>query len=99
MIGRTLAVLVLLIAAPAPGPPGEWARFRGPNGSGVAEVTGLPVEFGPTRSVVWKTELPPGYSSPIVYGNQIYLTGLRDGRLLSFAIDRTSGKVVWEREA
>ena len=98
MIG-TLSALVLLIVASLPGRADEWARFRGPNGSGVADVTGLPVEFGPTRNVVWKTELPPGYSSPIVFGNRIYLTGLRDGRLLSFAVDRTSGKVVWEREA
>ena len=98
MIG-TLSALVLLIVASLPGSADEWARFRGPNGSGVADVTGLPVEFGPTRNVVWKTELPPGYSSPIVFGNRIYLTGLRDGRLLSFAVDRTSGKVVWEREA
>src|SRR5436190_4463421 len=99
MIGRTLAVLVLLIAAPAPGPPGEWARFRGPNGSGVAEVTGLPLEFGPARNVIWKTELPPGYSSPIVDGTRIYLTGVRDSRLVSLAVDRASGKVLWEREA
>jgi outer membrane protein assembly factor BamB len=99
LIGRTLSVLVLLIVASLPGPADEWARFRGPNGSGVADVTGLPVEFGPTRNVVWKTELPPGYSSPIVFGDRIYLTGLRDGRLLSIAIDRTTGKVVWEREA
>ncbi|MFL6279116.1 MAG: PQQ-binding-like beta-propeller repeat protein [Vicinamibacterales bacterium] len=100
MIGQTARVVVLVLGMfVAGGPPGEWARFRGPNGSGVAEVTRLPVEFGPARNVIWKTELPPGYSSPIVDGNRIYLTGVRDGRLLSLAVDRASGKVLWEREA
>jgi len=97
MVFQALLLMALLAAAAAPS--GEWARFRGPNGSGVAEVTGLPVEFGPTRNVIWKTDLPQGYSSPIVSGNRIFLTGIRDGRLLCLAIDRATGKVLWEREA
>ena len=99
MILRAVLMLTLAIATAPPGEPGEWARFRGPNGSGVAEVSGLPVEFGPTRNLIWKTDLPQGYSSPIVYGNRIFLTGVRDRRLVSFAVDRTTGKVLWEREA
>jgi outer membrane protein assembly factor BamB len=98
MIGQTICMVVLGMFA-AGGAAGEWTRFRGPNGSGVADVTGLPVEFGPARNLIWKTELPPGYSSPIVDRNRIYLTGVRDGRLLSLAVDRASGKVLWEREA
>ena len=99
MITQALLALSVTVAAAPSDPPGEWARFRGPNGSGVAEVTGLPGEFGPTRNVIWKTDLPPGYSSPIIHGNRIFLTGVRDGHLVSFAVDRASGKVLWEREA
>src|SRR6185295_13802459 len=51
------------------------------------------------RNVIWKTDLPQGYSSPIVHGDRIYLTGFRDGKLLSLAIERATGKVLWEREA
>ena len=36
----------------------SWSRFRGPNGTGVTETEGLPVEFGPEKNVVWKTGLP-----------------------------------------
>jgi len=86
-------------AAIAAGPADEWSRFRGPNGTGVAEVSGLPTEFGPTQNVIWKTDLPQGYSSPIVSGDRIYLTGFRDGTLLSLAIDRATGRVLWQREA
>lgn len=52
-----------------------WMRFRGPNGSGVSEDRGLPLQWTATRNVVWKTELPgPGTSSPIVVGGRVYLT-------------------------
>ena len=96
---KVLFALAVTIAAASPDAPGEWARFRGPNGSGVGEVSRLPVEFGPSRNLIWKTDLPTGYSSPIISGNRIFLTGLRDGRLVSFAVDRASGKVLWERAA
>ena len=92
-------LIIIALATLGAEPVGEWARFRGPNGSGVAETGTLPAEFGPTRNVIWKTDLPEGYSSPIVFGNRIYLTGSRAGQLLSFALDRTTGKVLWEREA
>lgn len=92
-------LLIILLALGAAGPGAEWPRFRGPNGSGVAETGTLPTEFSPTTNVIWKTALPQGYSSPIVVGNRIYLTGFRDGELLSFALDRATGKVLWERRA
>jgi outer membrane protein assembly factor BamB len=93
----TLSLLLALILAPA-AEIAEWSRFRGPNGSGLAETKGLPTEFGPALNVVWKTELPQGFSSPIIHGNRIYLTGYRDDRLFTFAVDRATGKVLWERE-
>jgi outer membrane protein assembly factor BamB len=95
----TTLALILALVIPVAADPAEWARFRGPNGSGVGATTGLPTEFGPDLNVVWKTELAKGYSSPIVFGNRIYLTGARDETLLTFAIDRTTGKILWERAA
>jgi len=92
-------LILLTTVVVAGGATDEWSRFRGPNGSGVADVSGLPAEFGPTRNVIWKTDLPQGFSSPVVSGGRIYLTGFRDGKLLSLAIDRATGKVLWEREA
>jgi outer membrane protein assembly factor BamB len=80
--------------------PGEWSRFRGPNGSGISEATSVPTDFGPSKNVLWRLPLPQGHSSPILYANRIYLTGMRsDETLVTIAIDRTSGKILWEREA
>ena len=64
---RTLLGLGMLVAAACPPlSAADWPRFRGPNGSGVGEVAGLPVEFGPQKNVLWKTALPPGHSSPLL---------------------------------
>src|SRR5262245_48815168 len=91
-----ILVLARALVAPAPA---QWTGFRWPHGSGVAEAAGYPAEFGPASHVIWKTDLPQGYSSPIVSGTRIFLTGQRDGRLLTFAVDRRTGKLLWEREA
>jgi outer membrane protein assembly factor BamB len=76
-----------------------WSRFRGPNGTGVAETGSLPAEFGPARNVVWKTILPPGHSSPNLWENRIFLTAVEDKTLFTYCIDRSTGAILWRREA
>ena len=77
----------------------DWTRFRGPNGSGVSSAKNVPLEFGPNNHLLWRLELPTGYSSPILFGDRIYVTGVREKALVTFAIDRTRGTIVWERTA
>jgi outer membrane protein assembly factor BamB len=75
-----------------------WSRFRGPNGTGVSETTGLPAEFGPSKNVLWKTPVPPGHSSPVLTDTRIFLTGAEGEKLFVLAFDRANGKEVWRRE-
>ena len=89
-----LQVLLLALVAAA-----DWPQFRGPMGLGVADEKRLPVEFGPAKNVVWKTALPPGHSSPILVGPHIFVTAFEGEKLLTIALDRASGKVLWRREA
>jgi outer membrane protein assembly factor BamB len=78
----------------------DWPQFRGPNCSGLpAKDLPLAGEIGPATNVLWKTALPPGHSSPIVVGDRIYLTGVRQKRLVTIALERSSGKILWEKEA
>ncbi|MEX2261493.1 MAG: PQQ-binding-like beta-propeller repeat protein [Bryobacteraceae bacterium] len=76
----------------------DWTRFRGPNGSGIAETSGLPVDFGPQSGIVWKIDAPPGRSSPILTKSRIFLTAVEGEKLVTLALDRANGKVVWRRE-
>ena len=80
----------------------EWSQFRGPNGSGVSSTTGLPQEFGPNKNVVWKTELPPGHSSPVLTRDRIFVTAYTkekdNHKLFVICLDRQTGKILWQRE-
>lgn len=80
----------------------DWTQFRGPNGTGVSSTTGLPQEFGPGKNVVWKTELPPGHSSPVLTSDRIFVTAhtkeKENHKLLVICLDRQTGKILWQRE-
>ena len=76
----------------------DWSRFRGPNGAGVANDTGLPVEFGPEKNVVWKTKLPRGHSSPVFGDDAIFLTAWEGKSVFTFSLDRETGRIRWRRE-
>ncbi len=82
-------------AAPATN---EWLQFRGPNGAGVAEGFNLPAEFGPGKSLEWKTAIPFARSSPVVTGNRVFLTASEDDKLITLALDRKTGKILWRRD-
>ncbi|MHC4401685.1 MAG: outer membrane protein assembly factor BamB family protein [Planctomycetota bacterium] len=76
-----------------------WPQFRGPNASGVSHDRDLPVEFGPTRNVIWKTPIPQGNSSPCVWADCIFLTAFEDSqRLVVLCIDRGDGRIRWKRD-
>lgn len=85
----------------------NWPQFRGPQSQGISTETGLPVTWDGSRNVRWKTPLPgPGHSSPIVWGNRIFLTAFKpttfgrftgSGGLVVLCLDKATGKILWER--
>src|SRR5918993_1207959 len=79
-------------------PKEDWSRFRGPNGTGISNTSGLPVEFGPEKNVVWKAPVPAGHSSPVLTGTRIFMTGADAKALFVLALDRATGKELWRRE-
>jgi outer membrane protein assembly factor BamB len=76
----------------------EWLQFRGPNGTGVAEGFALPAEFGANKNLVWKTIVPFARSSPVVTADRIFITASESDKLITIALDRKTGKVVWRRD-
>src|SRR6185436_15295841 len=77
----------------------EWARFRGPNGSGIADDNKPPISFGPSEKRLWKIAVPPGHSSPIVWNDHIFITAIDDGALVTLGLRRKDGTVLWRRVA
>ena len=90
MLIRTVASVGVLAAAlasipirAANGNGSNWAQWRGPGGLGVSMEAGLPTEWSPTTNIVWKTAIPGrGHSSPIVWGDRIFLTTSFKGELV-----------------
>ena len=90
---RLLPALLVLFLASGAIFAGSWTQFRGPAGSGQPNAEkSLPAEIGPERNVLWKVPLAPGHSSPVVLGDRIYLTAVRDKKLFTLALDRGTGK-------
>ena len=87
-----------------PGGDGEryWPRWRGPSGQGVVEEGGYPDRWSDTTNVLWRTRVPGrGHSSPIVWGDRIFLTTARErGRQVSvLGFRRSDGELLWEADA
>jgi outer membrane protein assembly factor BamB len=82
---------------------GEWPQFRGPQGLGIAQGQALPTEFGLEKNLLWKTPVPPGFSSPVLTEDRIFLTGYEGEKgkeaLLTICIKRANGEVLWRKQA
>ncbi len=61
----------------------SWPQWRGPSGQGISEEKNLPTTWSATKNIKWKTPIAGrGHSSPIVWGNKIFLTTAIEGPLL-----------------
>ncbi len=77
----------------------DWPRFRGPNGTGISPSIGIANEWT-SSDYAWSVELPGvGHSSPVVVGNQVYVTSgdRASGNLFFEAYDVASGNRRWRK--
>jgi outer membrane protein assembly factor BamB len=75
----------------------HWPQFRGPNGDGHADANKVPTMWSEEQNVKWKTAIHGrGWSSPVVWGQQIWLTTASENakELFVVCIDAVSGKVL-----
>lgn len=87
--------LTLLLAAP---PADAWPEFRGPTGDGIAPSSATPpTKFGEAENLRWKVPVHDlGWSSPVVWGNQIWVTTATEFGTEYFAVgfDRKTGRTI-----
>jgi len=78
----------------------RWEQFKGPGGMGVSlEDKSLPVHFSTEKNLLWKTEVPFGYSSPCIWDDKIFLTGITGTELEILCLDRKTGDILWYQQA
>jgi outer membrane protein assembly factor BamB len=89
-----VAVLVGLVHAEPP----SWPQFRGSGGLASAPDQRIPDEFGPDRNVRWQREVPAGHSSPVIWGDRLFITGYHDSALQVLCYRRSDGELMWKKE-
>lgn len=104
--GLTLVFLAATCVA-ADGPD-AWSHWRGPDRSGVARGD-APLKWSDGERIAWKAQIPGrGHSSPVIWGDRIFLTtavptgksgAQPEQKLMVMALDRKTGKLLWERLA
>jgi len=75
----------------------NWPQFRGPHGDNRADEAKLPLIWNEQKNIVWKTAIhDKGWSSPVVWGDQVWLTTAREdgSQLFAVCVDRAGGKVL-----
>jgi outer membrane protein assembly factor BamB len=111
-ITSVLIFFLSLLVAPLVAGDGDWPSWRGPANDGMARGD-APLTWSSTERVAWKAHVPGrGFSSPVVWGDRIFVTtavpaaaqapGSRtpvEHRFLVMAVDRRTGKTVWEKVA
>jgi outer membrane protein assembly factor BamB len=95
---RSGAVALVALSIFAQADPANWNQFRGPNGSGVGDGFEPPIRIV-AEQAAWRSPMPPGNSSPILWGSRVFLTGVEDRRLMTLAVDAKSGDILWKRLA
>ena len=79
----------------------NWVSFRNFDGNGVGFSDKPPVHWDGKsgKNIVWQSEVPlPGNSSPVIWGNKLFLTGADENTQKIFCYDIENGKLLWEKD-
>jgi outer membrane protein assembly factor BamB len=78
----------------------RWTHFRGSNLDGISSEKGLPISWNDSTNISWKTDIQgAGWSSPVVYGDRVWLTTATDegNELRAICVDFQSGEIEVDR--
>ena len=102
---RPFVTLVAFLAFISAALADNWPQWRGPHGTGVCDATNLPMHWSTNENVHWRVALPDrGNSTPIVWGNRVFVTQAIDKNQSSkhthrrtlICFDRATGKQLWQ---
>ncbi|MBI1831708.1 MAG: PQQ-binding-like beta-propeller repeat protein [Planctomycetes bacterium] len=105
MLALTMLILTPLASAE------DWPMWRGPRLDGSSSEKNLPTKWSVVKdkktgaetldNIAWRTPIDGiGHSSPIVHGDHVFVTTCltKEQKRVLICLDRTNGKVRWERE-
>lgn len=78
----------------------EWPCFHGRDGKGVSDAKTIPVELS-SADYNWDVKLPgTGHSSPVIWGDKIFLTATEsdsEGKRSIVCLSTKDGAVLWKK--
>lgn len=93
---KLITTAIALLAAPALF--GNWPQWRGPSLDGTSAETNLPLKWSSRENITWKLPMPAwSGSTPILWGDHIFLNVADGANLQLWAVDRNKGAVLWKR--
>jgi len=78
--------------------PTNYPFFRGKDGRAIAGGSGYPTEWNGEdgKNIKWKTATPKeGKSSPVIWGDKLYVTGAEGNSCEVYCLDKNSGQILW----
>lgn len=76
----------------------NWPQWRGPNLNGVSDEKNLPVKWTAEENITWKLAMPSWTgSTPIIWGERIFLNVADGDELQLWCIDRRQGAALWKK--
>ncbi|MCL2710036.1 MAG: PQQ-binding-like beta-propeller repeat protein [Planctomycetaceae bacterium] len=76
----------------------HWVSFRNFDGNGIGVSGNPPIHWDGTtgENIIWKSEVPlPGASSPVIWGDKLFLTGADEETEKIFCYNITNGELLW----
>lgn len=76
----------------------NWPQWRGPGLNGISAESDLPLTWDRDKNVSWKLPMPDrSGSTPIIWGETIFLNVAEGDDLHLWAVERIDGNVLWKR--
>ncbi len=98
MVWRTLPALVVALILLQQSQAGNWPQWRGPTLDGISPEKALPVSWDRQTNITWELVLPEfSGSTPIVWGDSVFLNVADGTDLYLWCVDREKGELKWKR--
>ena len=98
MTKRVALIVVLLCATTAYPSADNWPQWRGPSLNGLSIEKNLPIRWSKDDNITWSLSLPAwSGSTPIVWGDRIFLNVAENNALYLWCVDRARGVPFWKQ--
>jgi len=91
-------MLIIIILFVANATASNWPQWRGAQLNGTSDERNLPLKWSAQENVAWKLPLPGlSGSTPIVWGDKLFLNVAEGDDLFLWCVDRTRGTLAWKK--